>query len=116
MIPENITRGHMLRIISYIQAGKLTIRSSEHSQIYCLVHEGRHYPPAFIVRMASVLANGKELWDHRPGWETNYFCESRGFTIVSGCGTGVRSTIVPRIVNGKLVLTRTSDLHVYAAM
>jgi len=86
MIPANIQRQHMLRVIKDIQAGHLEVPPSQRSTRFCLDHDGFHYPPKYIVRMANIHANGEELWTHYGGNETNSFCQSRGFRIESHGG------------------------------
>ena len=85
MIPRNITRQHMLNAIRSIDIGTCIVPPRQRSTRYCLVHEGeryQHYPPKIIIRWANKIANGKELWEHAGGEETNSFCMCRGFEIV----------------------------------
>lgn len=80
MIPQNITREHLLAAIAQIDTEG--VPSRQDSRIYDLEYEGRLYPPKLVIRKANLKVNGEELWDFGAGREANGFLESRGFKIV----------------------------------
>ena len=93
MIPSFITRQHILAAIATIR--KEGVPDERQSTKYCLVFEGAHLPPKYVVSLAHCAATGKELPStyFNGGTETNSFLEIRGFeTIPCRCG-GRRRTI-----------------------
>ena len=86
MIPEQITRSAVLEVISELNEGKLFVPLKQCSTKYCLVYEGRHYPPKYLIRIANLKIRGEELWAFYGGKETNDFCRSRGFEVVGHGG------------------------------
>ncbi len=84
MIPRNITREHILDAMAEIDAqGVLPHR---HSTRYAVLHEGRLYPPKYVISVANRYANGEELpaVQFNGGAETNGFLALRGFEIQRG--------------------------------
>jgi Cdc6-like AAA superfamily ATPase len=59
MIPDNITKEHVLQAIAEIN--KEGIRKGRHSTTYDLLHNGKAYPPKLVISIANRYANGIEL-------------------------------------------------------
>src|SRR3989304_2486811 len=81
-IPE-ISRANVLSAIKHIQ--KKGIPPRRRSNRYCLVHDGRRYPPKYVVSLAVKSTTGRAL-DPREfggGVETNSLLRRLGFSIVS---------------------------------
>jgi 5-methylcytosine-specific restriction protein B len=83
LIPENITKEHLLKAIEEIDRGG--IRPGRHSSTYDLIYRGKAYPPKLVISIANKFANGEEL-DHNSfsgGTETPAFnhLKSKGFTV-----------------------------------
>jgi hypothetical protein len=81
MIPRNITREHILKAIREIDDQK--VPEGRSSRKFVLEHEGKEYPPKFIISLANRHANHRELGSEEfsGGKESNEFLQSRGFTI-----------------------------------
>ena len=84
MIPENITRDHLLKAIAKIDSEG--IPTGGESRYYDVVFNNRNYPPKLIVSLANIFANGLEL-DRKTfsgGKKTPCFKinKKNGFTIV----------------------------------
>ena len=82
MIPSEINREHVLKVISDIDAHPVPKRRA--SKKYSLLYEGREYPPKYVISRANRYANGYELASHEfeGGRQTNDFLRSLGFTII----------------------------------
>lgn len=82
MIPENITREHLLRAIAEIRRNG--IPPERDSTKFHLVFNGERFPPKYVISLANKFANGNELdpYEFSGGNETNSFLEARGFEIV----------------------------------
>mgnify|MGYP001571705423 CR=1 FL=1 len=89
-IPTNITREHILAVIHELEHGLDSVPPREHSTKYCLLYNGKHYPPKYVVRRANVRANGEELWSHYGGPETNDFLRTRRFDTIECPHGGTR--------------------------
>lgn len=63
MIPENITKNHILSAIEDIDTNGL-IDSSVASKVHELIYNGKAYPPKYIVSIANKFANGRRLKHH----------------------------------------------------
>jgi len=85
MIPYNITRDSILQAIEEVDRGLLIVPANQHSTVHCLIYEGKHYPPKYLIRMANVKINGEKLCGFSGGKESNGFLEKRGFEVVK-CG------------------------------
>ena len=59
MIPDNITKEHLLIAIREIE--ETGIRKGRHSSTYNVTYEGKNYPPKLIISIANRFANGEEL-------------------------------------------------------
>lgn len=81
-IPENITRIDILCVIRDLDLNLRQVPPKERSTRYCLVYEGRHYPPKYLVRWANEKPNGKPLVDFYGGPETNNFLGRCGFQVI----------------------------------
>ena len=81
MIPNNITRQHILRAITRID--RYGVEPGRESTRYGLVHEKRIYPPKYVVSLANRYANGGMLPapSFDGGMDTNYFLMRRGFVV-----------------------------------
>jgi hypothetical protein len=81
MIPNTITASHVVRAIAEID--KDGVPTTRESKRYDLVHQGRRYPPKYVVSLAARYATGQPLAFPRfnGGAETNRFLESLGFDI-----------------------------------
>ena len=85
MIPENITKEHLLKAIEEID--KEGIRLNRHSSTYDVIYNNNLYPPKLIISLANKFANGEEL-DHNSftgGLDTEAFkiLQKAGFVIKS---------------------------------
>ena len=84
MIPQNITREHLLQAIEQIDREGVPPRKK--SKYYDVLHNGNRYPPKYVLSLGNLFANGEEL-DHysfsaglgTPGFK---LLEREGFTIV----------------------------------
>jgi len=82
MIPDRITRAHLLQALAHIDThGVPRGRASRH---YELLHDHIRYPPKYAVALAAELATGSQLPSDTfgGGKETNDFLRRLGFTIV----------------------------------
>ena len=59
MIPQNITREHIIQAIQEINSIKIPI--NRESGNYDLFFEGKRYPPKYVISIANKYANGQEL-------------------------------------------------------
>jgi len=106
-IPE-ISRTNVLASIERIQ--REGVPASRRSTRYYLVHEGRRYPPKYVVSLAVYDATGKELdpQEFSGGTETNSFLRGLGFSVVAFSAEAVDRTdaqsrpVVPPFVRKKL--------------
>jgi 5-methylcytosine-specific restriction protein A len=77
MIPNSITREHLLQALKLIENDGARFRSTR----FDLLHGGKRYPPKQVVRRAAELA-GAPLVEFPGGAETNTFLKSQGFNLV----------------------------------
>ncbi|MCD1293520.1 hypothetical protein CUJ83_00730 [Methanocella sp. CWC-04] len=82
MIPKNIIKENILESIKTID--KNGIPDDRRSKRYDLLFKGKKYPPKYIISLANVFANGKELdsCEFNGGKESNRFLIKLGFNIV----------------------------------
>lgn len=82
MIPENITKTHIIKAIERID--EEGVPPNRKSKKYLLEYNGKYYPPKYVISLANKYANGRELEpsEFNGGKETNSFLRVRGFTIV----------------------------------
>ena len=86
MIPNNITRDHILQALFDID--REGVPPHRKSTRYSLVENGRMYPPKYVITLSNRYANGQELssFEFHGGPEANDFIASRGFEIVDEDG------------------------------
>ena len=82
MIPNNITREHIIKAIEEIN--EVGVPPNRESRGFHLEYEGKYYPPKYVISIANRYANGRELQpsEFNGGYETNRFLEKRGFKII----------------------------------
>ncbi len=82
MIPKNIGREHVIKAINEIE--RIGFPKNRSSRKYSLKHNGRYYPPKYVVSLANKYVNGKMLepFQFGGGTETNGFLEKLRFEIV----------------------------------
>jgi len=73
MIPESIKRDHVIEALAHIDAS--SVPSSRQSADYDLHHEGKKYPPKYVITVASKFATGE-----RSCLMTNFMRERRPTT------------------------------------
>jgi len=80
MVPENITREHILQAATHIDKhGYPDIRRPT---TYYVIVNGKHYPPKYIISKANEFANGEELHPYRFSYSQALRCLERlGFRI-----------------------------------
>ena len=96
MIPKLVTTMHIAEAIRRIERDG--VPSRRRARGYCLVTDGKHFPPKYTISVAHRIATGKCL---RPdqfsgGTESIRFLEGRGFRIVEcTCGGTLHGRPVP---------------------
>ena len=87
MIPPYITEAHITEAIRRIDHEG--IPRQRRSRRYCLVADGKHFPPKYTISRAHGIAKEKFLEPNQfnGGDESNRFLESRNF-VVSECKCG----------------------------
>lgn len=82
MIPHNIDRASILAAIQNID--ETGVPKTRLSRTYNLQHNGKLYPPKYIISIANRIVNGKELepYEFGGGTETNSFLKKLGFEII----------------------------------
>ena len=96
MIPKNITRGHILKALEQVE--KYGVPPGRGSRKFLLEHDGKSYPPKYVLSLANKYANGKELDSDEFGGgnETNSFLSKLGFTLRSMTRTGHQEALQPQ--------------------
>ena len=87
MIPELITKTNIAEALRCIIRDG--VPSRRRGRGYCLVADGKHFPPKYTISLAHQVAVGESLSPDQfsGGVETNHFLRSRGFTVVEcDCG------------------------------
>ena len=81
-IPQNITKDHVLKAIKEID--EKGVPPGRGSKTYFLIHDGKKYPPKYVISLANKYANGEEL-DYRKfnAQEAVRYLEKLGFEIVT---------------------------------
>ena len=84
MIPPLITEAHIVEAIQRIS--REGIPRQRRSRGYCLVADGRHFPPKYTIALAHEIATGNFLGSDQfsGGAESNCFLHSRNFDVI-GC-------------------------------
>ncbi len=82
MIPKNLTRQHILKAIARIE--RQGVPKGRRSTKYHLLHNGRHFPPKYVISLANKFAHGKELSPEQfsGGDQSNRFLLRLGFQII----------------------------------
>jgi hypothetical protein len=133
MIPDAIRREHMIAAMARIDRDG--IPPGRESRTHDVLHEGRRYPPKFLVSIACEIGTGRPLPSvaFTGGPETNGFLRRRGFVIVAK-QTGRPVGVYPRgtsrrrpspavapseqvevdLANLATRLTHTAPLHTWA--
>lgn len=84
MINKQVKRQHILEALTYID--KNGIPAKRRATKYNLYHDGKTYPPKYVLSIATKIATGKELEPSQfnGGDETNNFLSALDFTIREG--------------------------------
>jgi hypothetical protein len=87
MIPQNITREDVINAMQRIEEDR--VPASRKSRKFALVHDGVKYPPKYVLALANLYANGRELdpQEHSGGFESNYYLTRLGFDIIEEATT-----------------------------
>ena len=93
MIPQLITRDHILKAVARIRQDG--VPRNRISRRYCLVHDGRRFPPKYTISVAHEVATGRPLPpdEFSGGAESNRFLGNRGFKVIR-CDLGDSSSNV----------------------
>lgn len=68
MIPKNLTQEDILQAIKEVDANGIPL--DRHSTKWSVLHDGKHYPPKYLVSIANKFRNGEE-------WHQTNFLEDR---------------------------------------
>ncbi len=81
MIPPNISSEHVLKALRKV--GELGVPSGRSSKKFSLIHNGKPFPPKYVISLANLFANGEELDSEvfSGGKETNDYLIKLGFEI-----------------------------------
>jgi len=81
MIPQNIKKEYILKALEEID--RTGVPEGRSSRKFVLGHEGKRYPPKYVLSLANKYANGKELdsEEFSGGTESNSFLGNLGFDI-----------------------------------
>jgi hypothetical protein len=82
MIPQTITRTHLLHAIQQLESGEQVIPIPRLQKKFDLLFEGKRYPPKYVTSLAYKDVAGYKLHHFTGGAETNNFLASRGFQVV----------------------------------
>ena len=88
MIPSNIEREHIIKAIREIDSNG--IPPGRKSRKFCLIFEGKQYPPKYVLSLANRFATDEELdpSEFSGGQETNNFLKRLGFDIAETFSLG----------------------------
>jgi hypothetical protein len=109
MIPRNIKRGHVARAIQ--QMDRERVPEGRNSKKFLLECEGKFYPPKYVISLANMFANGKELSpsEFSGGKESNDFLMNLGFKIVGKDVSGGQILKVPEETKTKVSRVRHDE-------
>ncbi len=95
MIPSNIGKEHVIDALREIESEGVS--ASRRSKSFCLIVNGKKYPPKYVVSLANKYANGEELdpSSFSGGRETNGFLKKLGFDIVQIPSSGKADQSTP---------------------
>jgi len=81
MVKREVSRQNILQALAEID--KSGVPKRRQATKYNLYHDGKSYPPKYVVSLATKYATGQELEasEFSGGDETNTFLSSLGFTI-----------------------------------
>lgn len=81
MIPDNISRDDILKAMAKIN--EFSVPRNRESTIYHVAHNGRLYPPKYLLSLANKYANGCELKpsEFSGGKESNNYLRALKFEI-----------------------------------
>lgn len=81
MIPNNISKDHILKAIEYVK--KNGVPNHRQSAWFFLKHDGENYPPKYVISIANKFANGEELssLSFSGGNEANNFLQELEFEV-----------------------------------
>jgi hypothetical protein len=65
MIPQNITREHVIKAIEEIEASGFA--AARTSRKFLLKYKSRYYPPKYVLSIANKYANGRNIPDDLGG-------------------------------------------------
>ena len=101
MIPRNINRVHILKAIGEIDRN--SIPKGRESKKFLLLHNGKYYPPKYVISLANKYANGMVLdpSEFSGGQETNRFLVRLGSKVVefSSLRTSAKSSFTRRRIS-----------------
>lgn len=108
MIPSNIEREHIIKAIREIDSNG--IPPGRESRKFCLIFEGKQYPPKYVLSLANRFATDEELdpSEFSGGQETNNFLKRLGFDIAETSSSG---TFVMPISSQKRTFEATQKGH-----
>lgn len=100
MIPWNINRVHVLKAIGEIDRNG--IPKGRESKKFLLLHDGKYYPPKYVLSVANKYANGMKLDPSKfsGGQETNRFLIRLGFKVVEF--SSLRTSAKSSFTRGKI--------------
>ena len=100
VIPPLITKNHIEKAIRRIN--REGIPRQRRSRDYCLVMDGKHFPPKYTIALAHEIATGKFLSSDQfsGGAESNRFLRSRNFG-VTACVCGSRHDVASMTHGGQ---------------
>ncbi|UFS69484.1 HNH endonuclease [Geomonas sp. RF6] len=111
VIPREIKRDHLLYAIKEIDSDG--VPPERESTVWLLRHEGKDYPPKYVISIAGKYALGYE-YSHEKfsgGPRTNSFLRDRGFEIISKQGVKSFSWKIVDDNNVTKILDKSSFLH-----
>ena len=84
MVKKEVIKQHILQALNEID--RIGVPKRRQATKFNLYHDGKSYPPKYVLSLATKYATGQELEasDFSGGDETNNFLSSLGFTIREG--------------------------------
>ena len=115
MIPKNINKKHILRAIEQVE--KSGIPKGRRSKKFVLKYKGKEYPPKYVLSIANVYANGKELApnDFSGGDESNSFLKNLNFTIKTYDPVEIKIRQDPFPSIARIIIARQWEGHIHSA-
>ena len=108
MIPPEIKAEHVLAAIAEVEAKG--VPPGRESSRYVLYHNGRSYPPKYLVSRAAEFAVGRELKpdEFNGGYETNSFLRGLGFRLD---GNTTKRAAEPQLPVRRRAVAKTTGRH-----